>query len=68
MGTAKKVDDRKGVGNRPILLNYPWTTDREVNGYQVLLTSGDDKAHAKKGEHDDIFSMQNLRKKKRPEG
>jgi hypothetical protein len=45
-----------------------WTTDWEVNGYHVLLTASDGMAHATKGEQDDIFSMQNLRKKERPEG
>jgi hypothetical protein len=52
----------------PKTTEIQWTTEREVNGYQVLLTSSNGMAHAMKGDHDDIFSMQDLRKKKRPEG
>jgi hypothetical protein len=40
-----------------------WANDREVNGYHVLLTAMNGKAHATKGEHNDILSVQNLRQK-----
>ena len=70
MSIADKVDYLKGVENRLILpmISLEWASDRKVNGYHVLLTASDGMAHATKGEQDDIFSMQNLRKKERPEG
>ena len=69
MSTAEKVDCLKGVENRLTLPAFSiYGTYRKVNGYHVLLTASDGVAHATKGEQNDIFSMQNLRKKERPEG
>jgi len=70
MSIAEKVDCLKGVENRLILpmISLEWTSYRVVNGHHVLLTASDGMAHVTKGEHDDIFSMQKLRKKERPKG